>query len=128
MSLIGLVVMLVLIGAGIGAGLFACAMAAALVAMGVISSSVALGFFTKRPATGVRVFLLQCGVLAGIPAGAVTAWIGRTFFEMADERWLIAVYGGIGGALAGAVLALMLDFIFRRSQAWLEERKSRAAG
>ncbi|MFN0076689.1 MAG: hypothetical protein ACKVY0_09460 [Prosthecobacter sp.] len=119
-----MIVMLVIIGAGIGIGLFACAVAATLVALGVVSSSVALGFFTKRPATGVRVFLLQCGVLAGIPAGAVTAWLGRTLFEMADERWLIAVYGGIGGALAGAVLALLLDFIFRRSHAWLEARRS----
>lgn len=125
MNLAGLFVTLVIMGAGIGIALFACAVAATLVALGVVSSSVAIGFLTKRPATGVRVFLLQCGVLAGIPAGAVTAWIGRAFFEMADESWLIAVYGGIGGALAGAVLALMLDFIFRRSHAWLEERKNR---
>ena len=41
---------------------------------------------------------------------------------------MIAVYGGIGGALAGAVIALMLNFIFRRSQAWLDERKKRSMG
>jgi hypothetical protein len=126
-GLILLLVMLVLIGVGIAVGLFACAIAAVLVTLGVISSSVALGFFTKRPATAVRAFLLQCGVLAGIPAGAVTAWVGRAVLEKVDQSWLIAVYGGIGGAFAGAILALLLDFIFRRTHAWIESRVKRDA-
>lgn len=126
-GLILLLVMLVLIGVGIAVGLFACAIATALVGLGVVSSSVALGFFTKRPATAVRAFLLQCGILAGIPAGAVTAWIGRAFLEKVDQSWMIAVYGGIGGAFAGALLALMLDFIFRRTHTWIEARVKRDA-
>jgi hypothetical protein len=121
-GLIMLLVMVVLIGAGIGIGLFACAIAAGLAMLGVVSSSVALGFLTKRPATAVRALLLQCGILAGIPAGAVTAWVGRTVLEHVDESWMIAVYGGIGGAFAGAMLALLLDFIFRRTHAWVEQR------
>lgn len=116
------VIVIFLIGVGIAVGLFACVIAAVLVTLGVVSSSVALGFLTKRPATAVRAFLLQCGVLAGIPAGAVTAWVGRAFWEQVDQSWLIAVYGGIGGALAGALLALLLDFIFRRTHAWVEQR------
>jgi hypothetical protein len=121
-GLIMLLVMVVLVGAGIGIGLFACALAAGLAMLGVVSSSVALGFLTKRPATAVRALLLQCGILAGIPAGAVTAWVGRTVLEHVDESWMIAVYGGIGGAFAGALLALLLDFIFRRTHAWVEQR------
>ncbi|WP_397383539.1 hypothetical protein [Prosthecobacter sp.] len=121
-GLIMLLVMVVLIGAGIGIGLFACAIAAGLAMLGVVSSSVALGFLTKRPATAVRALLLQCGILAGIPAGAVTAWVGRSVLEHVDESWMIAVYGGIGGAFAGAMLALLLDFIFRRTHAWVEQR------
>lgn len=125
MNLVGIFVILltlVLIGVGIGIGLFASAIAVALVMLGIVSSSVALGFFTKRPATAVRALLLQCGVLAGIPAGAVTAWLGRAFLEQVDQSWMIAVYGGIAGAVAGAILALLLDFIFRRTHAWLEHR------
>lgn len=121
-GLIMLIVMVVLVGAGIGIGLFACAIAAGLAMLGVVSSSVALGFLTKRPATAVRALLLQCGILAGIPAGAVTAWVGRSVLEHVDESWMIAVYGGIGGAFAGAMLALLLDFIFRRTHAWVEQR------
>lgn len=126
-GLIAALVMLVLIGIGIGVGLFACAITAVLVMLGVVSSSVAMGFFTKRPATALRALLLQCGILAGIPAGAVTAWVGRTFLEKVDESWLIAVYGGIAGAFAGAVVALMLDFIFRRTHLWVEGRVRRKA-
>lgn len=121
-GLIMLLVMVVLVGAGIGIGLFACAIAAGLAMLGVVSSSVALGFLTKRPATAVRALLLQCGILAGIPAGAVTAWVGRSVLEHVDESWMIAVYGGIGVAFAGAMLALLLDFIFRRTHAWVEQR------
>lgn len=126
-GLIMLLVMVVLVGAGIGIGLFACAIAAGLAMLGVVSSSVALGFLTKRPATAVRALLLQCGILAGIPAGAVTAWVGRTVLEHVDESWMIAVYGGIGGAFAGAMLALLLDFIFRRTHAWVEQRMKQKA-
>lgn len=126
-GLIMLLVMVVLIGAGIGIGLFACAIAAGLAMLGVVSSSVALGFVTKRPATAVRALLLQCGILAGIPAGAVTAWVGRSVLEHVDESWMIAVYGGIGGAFAGALLALLLDFIFRRTHAWVEQRMKQKA-
>ena len=126
-GLIAMLVMVVLIGVGIGIGLFACLIAVALGMLGVVSSSVALGFFTKRPATAVRALLLQCGVLAGIPAGAITAWVGRALLEKVDESWMIAVYGGIGGAFAGALLALLLDFIFRRTHAWLEERMKQKA-
>ena len=126
-GLIAMVVMIVLIGVGIGISLFACLIAMALGMLGVVSSSVALGFFTKRPATAVRALLLQCGVLAGIPAGAITAWVGRALLEKVDASWMIAVYGGIGGAFAGALLALLLDFIFRRTHAWLEERTKQKA-
>lgn len=66
-------------------------------------------------------------MLAGIPAGAITAWVGRALLEKVDESWMIAVYGGIGGAFAGALLALMLDFIFRRTHAWLEQRTKQKA-
>jgi len=126
-GLIALLVMVVLIGVGIGIGLVACAIAAGLAMLGVVSSSVALGFLTKRPATAVRALLLQCGILAGIPAGAVTAWVGRSVLEHVDESWMIAVYGGIGGAFAGAMLALLLDYIFRRTHAWVEQRVKQKA-
>jgi hypothetical protein len=136
LGVIVLLVMLVLIGMGIGVGLFACAIAAVLVLLGVVSSSVALGFFTKRPATAVRALLLQCGILAGIPAGAIVAWAFHggingiaawQGWRVGGWEWKTPLFGALGGAVAGAVLALLLDFIFRRSHTWLEGRMKRKA-
>ncbi len=132
MGLIGFIIllaMLVLIGVGIGVGLFACAVAAGLAGLGIISSSVALGFYTKRPATAVRALLLQLGILAGIPAGAVSAWLSHKVFDAFSQwqgwaldgwQWKVPLLGAIGGAFAGVILALLLDFILRRTHAWVE--------
>lgn len=116
------IVALILIGVGIAAGLVAFGMAALLTGLGVISSSVAAGFLAGKTQTGVRVFLIQCGVLAGIPAGALCAWILNKVLAHVDSSWLIPVYGGIGGAVAGLLIALMMDFIFRRVQGWAEKK------
>lgn len=141
MGFIGLIlglVVLVLVGAGLGvgivAGLFACVAAAVLGGLGVVSSSVALGFLTRRPATAIRALLLQCGVLAGIPAGAATAWAGHGIltgiaawqgWPAAGWEWKVPLFGAVGGAFAGVSLALTLDFILRRGKALVEARVKR---
>lgn len=127
------VVMLLLLGVGVGVGLFACLIAAALTGLGVVSSSVAVGLYTRRPAAAVRLFLLQCGVLAGLPAGAVCAWLGQQLYSawselkqtaMVGVEWKVPLFGALGGALAGAVLALLLDFCLRRVCVWVEARRA----
>ena len=125
MALFGLVflgVVLVLIGIGIAVGLVACAVAAALIGLGVVSSSFVIGLRSGRPAVGFRVFLLQCGILAGIPAGAVCAWPAQSFFAAYGSGWPVLIYGALGGALAGFIVALSLDFISRRIHAWASSR------
>ena len=84
-SLVLAVIVLVLIGVGIAVGLVACALAALLVGLGVLSSSVVVGMLSGRATDGIRVFLLQCGVIAGVPAGAICALLatslqGKGFF------------------------------------------------
>lgn len=121
-TLIFLVVALVLVGIGVAIGLVACALAAALVGLGVISSSFVIGIRTGRTGAGIRAFLLQCGILTGIPAGAVCAWLAETFLTASDAGWPILIYGAIGGAAAGIIVALCLDFVFRRLHAWASAR------
>lgn len=117
-GLIFLVVALILIGVGIVIGVVVCGVAAALVAVGVVSSSVVVGLLTRRPVAAVRVFLLQCALLTGIPSGILCAWLVHYTLSAADSGWLISLYGAVGGAAAGVVIAFFLDFTFRRLHAW----------
>lgn len=123
-ALIAFVVVLILIGIGIAIGLVACALLAALIGLGVISSSFIVGLRSGRPADGIRVFLLQCGMIAGIPAGAVCAWLAATLSRELEGTidWPVIVFGGLGGALAGIVVALCLDHISRRLHRWALDR------
>ena len=120
--MIAFVVAMILIGIGVAIGLVGCALAAALLGIGMISSSVFVGLRSGRPAAGIRVFLLQCGILAGIPAGAACAWLAQAFFAAYGSGWQVLAYGALGGAFAGLVIALLVDFISRRLQAWASQR------
>jgi hypothetical protein len=120
--LVFLVVALLLIGIGIAIGTIACLVAAALVGLGVISSSFVVGVSSGRASAGFRAFLLQCGVLAGIPAGAVCAWLGHRFYIAAGSELPILFFGALGGALAGLIVAVMLDFVSGRLGSWATTR------
>lgn len=122
-SFVGLVVMLVLIGVGVVLGVVAAGLTALLVGAGVVSSSVAIGVWRGRTQSGLRAFFIQCGLLAGVPAGVLCAWLGASFFAHADAallRTLLA--GGIGGAISGLIVAALFDFVARRVHAWLVAR------
>ena len=109
-----------------------CGPAAVLIGVGVISSSVMVGLFSRSSAAGVRAFLLQCGVLAGIPAGILCAWLAHSIFEAYGSGWLVFLYGALGGALGGVIIALLVNFIYRRLSTWTAAKlalatRSRAA-
>lgn len=126
-SLVLAVIVLFLIGVGIAVGLVACAMAALLVGLGVISSSVVVGMRSGRATDGIRVFLLQCGVIAGVPAGAFCAWLATSLMAELQGAvdWPVLICGGAGGALAGIMVALALDLMSRRLHAWAALRLPR---
>jgi hypothetical protein len=127
MGIVGLLfvcVMLVLIGVGIAVGLVACAMAALLLGLGMISSSVLVGMRSGRPADGIRLFLLQCGLIVGVPAGAACAWLGSSLAAELQGvvDWQVIIGGGLAGATAGGLVALALDLMSRRLQVWAAEK------
>jgi hypothetical protein len=131
MALFGLIflfVALILIGVGIVFGLVACVIAAVLVGLGVLSSSVVVGLLTRRPIAGFRALLLQCAVLAGIPSGILCAWLAHSILAAAGPGWLISFYGALGGAVAGLVIALLLDFILRRLHRWASAKLGSVTG
>lgn len=116
----------VLVGVGIVLGLVGCAIAAALLGLGVISSSVFVGLRSGRAEAAIRAFLLQVGIIAGIPAGAVCAWLIQSFFQAYGEGWQVLAYGALGGAGAGLLIALTLDFVSRRLSGWAALRLAAA--
>ena len=127
-GLVFVVVALILIGVGLAICLVGGVCAAILLSLGVVSSSFLLGLFSGRAAIGLRVFFLQCGILAGIPAGAVCAWLGKQISETLatyPSDWLILLYGAIGGAFAGVLIGLSLDFMTRWVCAWAGAHTSR---
>jgi hypothetical protein len=124
-GLIFLVVALILIGVGIVVGFVACCIAAVLFAVGILSSSVVVGLLTRRPAAGFRAFVLQCAILGGIPSGILCAWLAHSILSAAGPGWLISLYGALGGAVAGIVIALSLDFVFRRLHRWASAKFGR---
>jgi hypothetical protein len=102
---IGAVIVLLFIGVGIAIGLAACAAVAALTSIGVISSSVLVGFWKGRTLAGVQAFSVQCGVLAGAPTGAVLAWAAWHLWPMLSGEWQVLAAGALGGAAGGLVMA-----------------------
>lgn len=116
------VVALILIGVGIVLGLVGLALTAFLVGIGVVSSSVFIGVRSGRASSGIRAFLVQIGLLCGIPAGAVCAWLGQSLFEAYGSGWTVLIYGALGGAFAGVLVALILDYVSRRMGAWASAR------
>jgi hypothetical protein len=119
-SLVLAIIVLVLIGVGIAVGLVACALAALLVGLGVLSSSLVVGMLSGRATDGIRVFLLQCGVIVGVPAGAVCALLATSLMAelQGTVDWPLLVGGGLCGGLAGIMVALVLDLMSRRLCAW----------
>ncbi len=124
-GLVFLVVSLVLIGVGVAVGLVGCLIAGALLGLGVLSSSVFIGVRSGRPSAGLSAFLLQCGLLGGIPAGAVCAWLGQSFFAAYGSGWPVLIYGALGGALSGLIVALLLQVVAHRFVTWALTRSPR---
>ena len=53
-------------------------------------------------------------ILAGIPAGILCAWLAHSIFEAYGSGWLVF----LGDALGGIIIALLVDFIYRRLHTW----------
>lgn len=121
-GLIFLVVTLILIGVGLAIGLVACLVTTVLIGAGIVSSSFLIGLYSKRPAIGIRVFLLQFGFLAGILPGAGCAWLIELTSEKFAGNWRVVIYGAVGGAFAGVLMALLLDFTSRYVGRWASAR------
>ncbi len=122
LALFGLIVCLVLIGVGIVVGLAVLAGVAALLAVGIISSSVLVGFTRNRPSAGFRALFLQLGGIGGIACGIGVAllvlWIGSL-----EVHWGWAVLvGGAAGLGCALGIALLFNLAWTRLLDWGSNR------
>jgi hypothetical protein len=124
--IIGIVIMLLMLGVGLAVGLLMLAALAALVSLGVVSSSVIVGFWKRRTLAGVQAFLVQCGVLAGAPTGAACAWAAWHVWPSIHGDAQVLLAGAIGGATGGLLIAWLAStaasHIAKNVWPWLCER------
>jgi len=66
---------------------------------------------------GIVLGLVLCGI-AAIPAGMLCAWLAHSLFEAYGSGWLVFLYGALGGALGGIIIALLVNFIYQRLHTW----------
>lgn len=126
MELIGIIFVLIavlLLGVGMAIGLVACVAGSVLVGAGVLSSSVLVGFWRRRTLAGVQAFFVQCGILAGAPAGAVCAWAAAQVWPALHAQWHLLAAGAAGGVVAGLGVALLASVasacVLNRVLPWL---------
>ena len=120
MGLIGIIVlfiMLILVGIGIAIGVAAGLAATGLLGLGVISSSILVGLRTGKPSHGIRAFLLQCGLAAGISSGLLGAGLVELFLGT-GIGWPIYAGGAGIGVLVGVAVALIVDDNWRWIHSW----------
>jgi hypothetical protein len=115
------VVFVLLLGIGLALGIVLCAVAGALAAFGILSSSVAIGFIRRSPASGVRALIIQVGALGGIPCGigaaCLVSWLAHSQWSM-TARLLV---GGFCGLIGGIVVAWLFNFVWSKIAAWILE-------
>jgi hypothetical protein len=111
----------IVIGIGAVIGLIVCVLAAILIGLGVISSSVAVGLFSKRLSSGLRAFLIQCTVIASLVTGTGCGLLLHLFFGRASLTEA-TLCGALGGVAAGLLIAASVDFVLCRLNRWTQEK------
>ncbi|MBN1310914.1 MAG: hypothetical protein JXB30_05785 [Anaerolineae bacterium] len=130
-ALLFVLLMLAVLGAGIVITAALIGGLAFLILMGIISSSVLVGFIQRRPGPALSAFLTQLCAAIGTACGIIVVWILLFVTEWPLNFWLVtgigAFSGLLGGALMGLPASLGLRWIYSRSMTTLQARRDRDA-
>jgi len=113
------VVVLILIGVGVVAGLAVIGGTIALVLLGVLSTSLFVGVKERRIESGLRAFALQLAAVTGAVLGGLTFWLGAYLLKV---DWPISaqlIAGLLIGAGVGTAVGLLLNLAWGKARAWL---------
>lgn len=86
--------------------LIACAVMLAILITAVVSTSVLFGLWRQRVTSGIHALLIQCGTLAGVAAGMVSAVLISKLWPLVSSEARVLAFGAATGALAGLAGAL----------------------
>ena len=119
--LIAMAVVLFLVGAGIVVAAVIIMAAAFCAVLGIVSSAAWVGLLRRRFSSGLRALHYQACVLAALPAGVGSLWLGSHFFAPQLHGGQILAIGSIAGMTAGLIFALSFDrlavIVYRRVMA-----------
>lgn len=119
MVLAMIVACLFLVGFGAVVCMVICALTGALAALGILSSSVAIAFLRRSPASGFRALFIQIGAAAGIPCGVGAMWLVTWLIDAQWSTTARLVVGGGCGLGCGVVVALLFNLAWSRLARWL---------
>jgi len=92
-----------------------------LIALGIISSSAAVGIAKKSPSAGFLTLALQVGAALGLLAGSAVGLIA-TLVSDSSGPIAIAVGGGAaGGVVAGTAIGWLVHFSACAACRWLRD-------
>ena len=103
--LVAMAVVVFLVGAGI-------AVAAVIImaaVLGIVSSAAWVGLLRRRFSSGLRALHYQACILAALPAGVGSLWLGSHFFAPQLRGGQILAIGSLAGITAGLILAVAFD-------------------
>jgi hypothetical protein len=84
-----------------------------MVMMCVATISIIVGFSSGKLLSGLRVFFVQVGVLAGAPVGAVASLVLAQAWPEISHHGVILAMGGATGAFGGLLIALLAHHLIR---------------
>ncbi len=118
-AIIFFLICLILFGIGIVIGIFLVALVSILVMVGILSSSVVIGFVQRRMGGAFTAFFVQFGAAMGVPSGVLFLGLLALLLRWPIGLGLTLVWGGLAGLLSGALIGLLLSLVCRWSYQWL---------
>ncbi|MBN1428733.1 MAG: hypothetical protein JXB07_10130 [Anaerolineae bacterium] len=122
---------LVILGVGIAIAAVIIGGLAFLTLMGIISSSVLIGFIQQKPGSALSAFLTQVCAAIGAFCGIIAGWAVLFLTEWPLDFWLVtgagAASGLLGGAMVGLPASLGLRWMYSRVTAKIKARRDRNA-
>jgi hypothetical protein len=116
------IVVVVVIVVGVVLGLALLALIMLLVAVGIISSSVLIGFLRRRPGSAITALFVQVGAVAGMPFGVAGFWIVKSLMDLQLSSYLVVLGGAICGLVSGVIVGLLFSLVCKRVYRWSADR------